>query len=397
MSKLSDLIQQKSSLIANATEMVQRGLKTAEDKAAYNKVLASVDEADEMITMLKRVENVLPKSAPVPTAPAASRGGRESKKVRRAKINAAFRSYLQGQNTPEVRALIDSTDGLLPQEFSGVLTEALKTYFPVLSYANVVYSSRSIKATKVDDTANGLTLIATEGDSLIEADPTFASILVDLDNLSLGIVKFSNEILSDSHFDLEKLLTNLLSSRYGRGLEKAVTLGTDSAGTALPNSSGGLVTLAHTATTTATTASSIGWADLVATYDALDPAYLPRAIFQMSSKTRNYLAGLKTSDGRPYFTPNPISGGLDSILGCDVVINQSLASPTAGVFAANSKPILFGDMNSAVQVVTSGLRIQPLFRQRFGELNMSAITGYTRVGVGSLQPGALQALKIAAA
>jgi HK97 family phage major capsid protein len=276
------------------------------------------------------------------------------------------------------------------------LTSALKIYFPVLDYANVVYSSRSVKATKVDDTANGLTLIATEGDSLIEADPTFASILVDLDNLSLGIQKFSNELLSDSYWDLEKLIGSLLASRYARGLQKAVTLGLDSAGTALPNSSGGLIALAQVATTTSTIASSIGWADLVATYDALDAAYASRAIWQCSSKTRNFLAGLKDSTGRPFLVPGT-NGGLDYILGCPVVINQSLASPTGTTFAASAKPILFGDMQSSVQVVTSGLRVQPLLRERFGEINMSAITGYTRVGTGSLQAPALQALRIAAA
>jgi HK97 family phage major capsid protein len=177
---------------------------------------------------------------PAPVAVPVKRDRPESKKVRKAKINAAFRSYLQGtldRRIPEHRALLTSTDGgggaAIPVEFGGILTEALKLYAPLMSYANTIVSSRSVKASKVDDTANGLTLI-TEGTTLVEADPTFSSILVDRDILSAGIVKFSKELLSDSYFDLDRLLTNLVSSRIGRGAEKAITLGKDAAGTNLP-------------------------------------------------------------------------------------------------------------------------------------------------------------------
>ena len=350
MSKLTDLIERKNSLIANATQLVQAGLKTPEAKEQYRAILVDVDDADEMIAMLKRVETVLP-NMPAPVAvPTASRGGRESKKVRKAKINAAFRSYLQGQldqRVPEHRALVTSTDGggaAVPEEFCGVLSEALKLYAPLMSYANTIVSSRSVKVSKVDDTANGLTLI-TEGTTLVEADPTFASILVDRDILSAGIVKFSKELLSDSYFDLNQLLTNLVSSRIGRGAEKAITLGKDATDTTLPNNPG-LINIAQTATTTGSIASGIGWTDLTTTFDALNPAFIPKAVWQMSSKTRNYLAALKDSTGRPYFTP-ATDGGLDYLLGRPIVINQSLASPTAGVFSARSSPF-FSDLSTTV-------------------------------------------------
>jgi HK97 family phage major capsid protein len=399
MSRLSETIERKNSYLADCTMLVQAGLKTPEQKEEYRTLLEKVDDADEMISMLKRVENVLPKSAPAATPPATSRGGRESKKTRRAKINATFRAYLQGQNTPEVRALVENTDAnggaAVPQEFSSILTEALKLYAPLMSYANTKISTRSVKVSTVDDTANGLTLIS-EGTTLAETDPTFASVLVDRDILSAGIIKFAKELLSDSAFDLEDVLTRLISSRIGRGAEKAITLGKDVAGTTLPNNPG-LINLAQIATTTGAIASGIGWTDLTNTFDALDPAYLPRSIWQMSSKTRNYLSSLKTSDGRPYFTP-ATDGGMDYLLGRPIVINQSLPSPTAGVFSASAKPILFGSLYDSVQIVTSDLRVQTL-HERFADVNLSALTAYTRIGSASLQAGAgaLQALKIAAA
>jgi len=149
------------------------------------------------------------------------------------------------------------------------------------------------------------------------------------------------------------------------------------------------------ATTTATIAAGIGWTDLTNTYDSLDVAYLPKAIWQMSSKTRNYLAGLKDSTGRPYFTPST-DGGLDYLLGRPIVLNQTLPSPTAGVFAANAKAILFGSLFDGLQVLSSEVRVETL-RERYAEFNECAIVVSTRVGSASLQAGAIQALKIAAA
>jgi HK97 family phage major capsid protein len=125
MSKLTDLIEKKNTLLASATELVTAGLKTPEARDKYKSLLAEVDSADEMISMLKRVErfaDVQPKPVAAPVAAPAVKRGRESKRVRKAKISAAFRSYFRGEHTPEVRSLLEGTDAgggaLVPQEFS---------------------------------------------------------------------------------------------------------------------------------------------------------------------------------------------------------------------------------------------------------------------------------------
>lgn len=399
--KISELSERKASLIADATQLVQRGLKTPEQKEQYSKILEQTDIIQSDLDMLRRVERTLPNlPTPAPVVPVITP---ESKEQRRAKLNGTFRAYLSGtldQRIPEHRDLLTSSDGAggaaIPVEFSGFLSETLKLYAPLFDYANVRQSlnGRSVKICRVDDSTHGLTLLA-EGTTLSEVDPTFSSSVVNADPLTSGLTRYSNQLLSDSAFDLEQLLTNLTSSRIGRGIEKALTLGTDVAGTALPNNPG-LVSLAQVATTTATIAAGIGWtSDIVATFDALDAAYLPRAIWQMSSKTRNYLAGLKTSDGRPFFTPTT-DGGMDYLLGKPIIINQSLPSPTAGVFSASVKPILFGSLFDGLQVISSEVRVQTL-RERFAEVNESALVTSIRIGSASLQAGAIQALRIAAA
>ncbi len=396
MSKLTDLIESKNSLIADCTMLVQAGLKTPEQNEEYRKLLAKVDDADEMISMLKRLENFLPSPVAAPVVPATRT--RETKKQRRAKLNSAFRAYLLGQEHRDIISSGDSVGGaVVPQEFSGFLSEALKTYAPLFDYANVrqTTNGRGVKICRVDDTAHGLTLL-TEGSVVLpENDPTFSSSVISSDLFSSGIIRFSNQLLSDSDFDLNQLLSTLSASRVGRGIEKLLTSGLDQSGTATPNNPG-LLSIAQTATTTATIAGGIGWGDLVATFDALDPAYLPKAIWQMSSKTRNYLAGLEDNTSRPFFIPAPNEGSLDMLLGRPIVINQSLASPTAGVFSASVKPIIFGSLYEGFQVVSSAVNVVSIV-ERFAEVNESAIIVYTRVGSASLQAGAIQALKIAAA
>ena len=397
MNTITNLNQKKAELISAATAIVERGLNK-ENKEQHATLISQIDDVQDHIDMLSRIERAMP-GLPIPAPVVAPPPTREQ---RRSKLNAAWRFYLQGRHDdriPEYRDLISTVSGqggaVVPVEFSGFLSESLKLYAPLFDYANVRQSSngRSAKISKVDDTAQGLKLITEGSVSLSEADPTFSSSTVSTDLFSTGIIRFSNQLLSDSYFDLEKLLTNLSQSRVGRGIEKLLTASADVSGTATPNNPG-IVNIAQTATTTSSIAAGIGWTDLTNTFDALDVAYLPRAVWQMSSKTRNYLAGLKDSTSRPYFIPGT-DGGFDTLLGRRIVLNQSLPSPTAGAFAANAKPIILGSLFDGLQVISSEVRVQTL-SERFAEFNESAIIVSTRVGSASLQAAALQSVRIAA-
>ncbi len=278
-------------------------------------------------------------------------------------------------------------------EFSNFLSESLKWFAPLLQYANVrrTTDGRSVKVCRVDDSLHGLSLVA-EGNTLSEVDPTFSSNVVSADPLSSGLVRYSNQLLSDSAFDLERLLTDLTSSRIGRGVEKAIVLGKDVSNVTLPNNPG-LVSLANVASTTTAIAAGVGWTDLVNVFDALDAAYANRAVWLMNSKTRNYLASAKDSTSRSYFVPGTQSS-LDMLLGRPIVITQSLPLITI----ANSTPIILADLYSGLQVIVSEPRVA-ILRERFAEFNESSLGTSLRLGSVGLQTGAngaIQALKIAA-
>ncbi len=86
---------------------------------------------------------------------------------------------------------------------------------------------------------------------------------------------------------------------------------------------------------------------------------------------------------------------MDYLLGRPIVLNQSLPSPTAGVFAANDKPIILGSLFDGLQVIASEPRVAVL-RERYAEVNESALITSIRLGSASLQAGPIQALRIAA-
>ena len=256
-----------------------------------------------------------------------------------------------------------------------------------------------MKISLTNDTQNGMVLLPTEGTSgPVETDPTFQSKLVGVDTVSAGLVKISLQELDDSSFDLDAFIRGAFGVRYGRGLEKIVTLGVDSAGTALPNAPvGGLLATATVGTTTATLAAGIGWTDIVNAFGALDAAYInPGTAWMFNTNTRATLLGMKDGFSRPFWTPDPSADGpFSKLLGYDVVLNQAM--PNAGV--ANATPIVFGDLASAYLLRTDG---QPTIVQLSERYMDTLEQGFlcTRVGGASLvatgAPAALVSLKLAA-
>jgi HK97 family phage major capsid protein len=398
MPSLFEYTQIKATQLRHAEQtLTAKGAKSPEYIAAKREL----DETQDTIDMLGKIDRTLGsnRSTPAPVVAAPAIITSDDKQVRRAKLNAAWRSFLMSNpdQSVERRDILSNSDSgaaLVPQEFSaGFLAQALKYYAPLTQYTRVkwlgVGQGRMVKIPSATDTSHGLTLI-TEGSTNPETDPAFTSFTVDSDLLSAGQIKFSWQLLSDSGFDLENLLTELASIRVGRGYESILTNGLDSTGAATPNNPG-IVSVAQVAVTTSTLASGVTFTNLVDLFDALDPAYLPRAVWMMTSKTRNKILTSLDTTNRSLFIPAPTVDGVDMLLGKPIVINQSLAQLTV----ANGTAVVFGDLYNGYQVVGSPMRVQVL-SERYADTLESAIIPSTRVGSTGLIPGAIQSLKLAA-
>jgi HK97 family phage major capsid protein len=383
---------------------------TTESRAKFDTMQADIDGLEADAQRLEAVESRSSVYDSFERSPRPGIGGQTSGDETRSKINKAFRAYaLRGWAgmAQEQRDLLTTSDAsggaLIPQLFDGVLQEAKKFYGPVALRVRQKITENNgapIKISITNDTANGMVLLATEGTSgPVETDPQFQSRLLGVDTVSAGLVKVSFNELEDSSFDLDAFIRGAFGVRYGRGLEKIVTTGTDSAGTELPNAAvGGLLGTAAVGTTTATLAGGIGWTDIVNAFGALDAAYLnPGTAWMFNTGTRSTLLGMKDGFGRPFWTPDPSGDGpFSKLLGYDVVLNQAM--PNAGV--ANATPIAFGDLQSAYVLRTDGQPTVLRLQERFADTLEQGFLLFTRVGGASLiatgAPNALVTLKLAA-
>jgi HK97 family phage major capsid protein len=323
-------------------------------------------------------------------------GAEVSVEETRKNFSAAFRQYARhGMHTvsAEQRALLTTSDAtggaLIPQAFEGVLHDAKKYIGSTAQkVAQKVTDNKGVpmKISFGNDTSNGLVLLGTEGTSgPVETDPTFSSSILNVDTVTGGLVKVSFQELEDSSFDLTTFLREKFQVRYLRGLETAVTLGKDTAATALPSqATGGLIGVATVGDTTATIAAGLGWSDFTTAFGSLDPAYVDGASWVMSSQTRAYLIGLKDGFGRPFFTPDPSGmNPFNKILGFDIVLNQAMPLYST----ANAKSVLFGDLSQSYMLRTDGSPSILALHERYADTLEVGFYLYTRVGGIGLNAG----------
>jgi HK97 family phage major capsid protein len=400
--QLTDLKEKRNSLLTKMQELSLKGFNT-ESRSAFDKMDAEVIaiEAD-----IRRLESVATREAegrsfersPRPAPGADASFDSLPVEERKKKFNKAFQQYsLRGSIhavDAEYRDLLTTSDAtggaLIPQMFNAELIDAVKFYGPIAQRVRQRVTNNNgapIKVSLDNDTANGLTLLGTEGTSSpAETDPSFQSKLLSVDTVTGGLVLVSFEELQDSYFDLDTFIREKFSLRYGRGLEKAVTLGTDSAGTTLPNqATNGLLGAATVGTTTSVLANGIGWTDITNAFAALDAAYLnPNTAWVFNTTTRGYLLGQKDGFGRPFWTPDPTGDGpFSKLLGYDVVLDQAM--PNVG--AANATPILFGDLSRAYLLRTDGAPSILRLNERYADTLQVGFFLWSRIGGVSLNAG----------
>jgi HK97 family phage major capsid protein len=135
-----------------------------------------------------------------------------------------------------------------------------------------------------------------EDTAATEVDPVLSTSTSNTTKYNTGVVFVTLEELQDSYFDIDAFLRDLMGQRLYRGLAKYISQG---------SSDGSFVTYASGAPSAATSASptAIAYADILALYGSIDPAYLPNATFVMNSTTRTSLLGVVDTTGRPLFQP----------------------------------------------------------------------------------------------
>jgi HK97 family phage major capsid protein len=252
-----------------------------------------------------------------------------------------------------------SGDYLVPIGFQRELEQRMKAYGGMRRNCRIVPTStgQPMYWPAVDDTANMGRWLAETG-AVSQTNPTFGNIEFQAYLASSDQVLVSVQLLQDSAFDLEALLTQLLGIRLGRLTDIGYTTG---AGTTQPT---GIITAiladsnpntvtavgssANDGVSTNTGANSIGTDDLAALVDSVDPLYRPNAKFLAHWSILDYLKKVKDKYGRPLFVVGTEVGQPDTIFGYKYDWSGSMDAAVNGVPAASKNTVLFGDFDKYI-------------------------------------------------
>jgi len=269
----------------------------------------------------------------------------------------------------------DSAGGYtVPEGFSGEIDKAMSAWGPMWD-ANicrelVTSTGNALPWPTVDDTAKTGRL-KTENASVDDDgtdDVVFAEKLLNAYIYDTGMVKIPIELLQDSAFNIEGLMTELFAERLGRLANTALTTGT---GSSQPN---GIVT-ASAEGKTAASATAITSDELIDLFHSVDPAYRqsPQCRWMFNDTTLSAIRKLKDGDGNYLWQMGDVRlGEPDQFLGKAYSVNQAMAS-----IATGNKTVLFGDLGKYVVRKVRGFDVMTL-RERYAEAFQVGMVGFKR-------------------
>lgn len=409
MSRVSEITQRKNSLIADATQLVQAGLKTAEQRSQYDKLLKQIDSEQELLDMYLRTEKFAesqpkPVATPVTAAPAIIT--QRDSKEHRSRVNAAARQFFRDGETSlnaEQRALLTTSDtvggALVAQAADDAFIEASKFFGPIFDLVHRKDNDNGAptKFVVTDGTNQTFSLLqeGTTSALSVAQQPTVFSDITGTDTLVSSVV-YSVQELGDA-FDLNSFLNRIAGLAVSRAREMAITLGTTNDGShaALLNCpDGGLLGSVTSGATTASLAAGIGYDDLVALAGSSgDHSYYLAGSYMASPSVHNYLLSQRDSTSRPFYLVDPETGLL-MINGKPLYVNAAMPAYNA----ASSPVVLFGDYSKAWNVLNAGLRMKVISNDEnpaLGFLTRQLII-WTRIGQSAGLSNAVKALVTAA-
>ena len=321
----------------------EKGVLTDEDDATYAKMEKELESLTNEIKRMERkaaIEEELnkPVNAPITSKPMANadddeKTGRGSKAYRKSFWNAMRTKTIR----PEVaNALQEGTDTeggyLVPDEFEKTLVEALEEENIFRKLAHVITTSSGDRKIPVVATKGSASWVDEEG-TISESDDAFSQVSIGAYKLGT-LIKVSNELLSDSVFDLESYISKEFGRRIGNKEEDAFFNG-DGVGKPIGifNKTGGADTGVTAASATAITADEI-----IDLFYSLNAPYRKNAVWVMNDSTVKAIRKLKDNNGNYLWQPALTAGTPDTLLGRPVFTSSYVPA-----IAAGKKTVAFGD------------------------------------------------------
>lgn len=350
MSKILELREKRAKAWDAAKQFLDAkrgadGMLSEEDTATYDKMEQDVMNLGKEIERLERqaaIDAELSKatSTPLTGKPGAKMGKDEKEKTSRAsdEYKCSFWNAMRVKAPmPSVlNALQEGTDSeggyLVPDEFERTLVEALEEENVFRTLAHVIRTSSGDRKIPVVASKGSASWVDEEG-AYQESDDAFSQVSIGAYKLGT-MIKVSEELLSDSVFDLEAYISKEFARRIGSREEESFFNG-DGKGKPLGilAATGGAEVGVTAASATAITADEV-----IDLFYSLKAPYRKNAVWLLNDATVKQIRKLKDSTGQYLWQPSLVAGTPDTILGRPV--KTSAFMPTA---AAGAKTIAFGD------------------------------------------------------
>jgi HK97 family phage major capsid protein len=408
--KVKELRQQRAALVAEMHDLTEKTSFPAESQKRWNELDAQQKTLDAQIRAIESTETLNAELREVKAPPAAqpgteNLGNRQQadtpearakavrEKLESPEYRSAFVEWARRGNQRTSRTSMDILDGItaeartytglqtptsgdgggyvVPIGFQRELEQKMKAYGRMRDNCRILTTStgNTLDWPTMDDTGNSGAFLA-ENAAVSQQNPTFGQVQFGSNLASSLQVLISVQLLQDSAFDLEGLLSDSFAVRLGRILNNKYTLGNGSGcpkglvysiqNDAVPNVVNAVGSNSNDGISGNTEANSIGSDDLDNVISAVDPAYRTNAKFMMNWKTIDFLRKVKDKYGRPLWVASLAVGEPDRIFGYPFDWNSDMDTVAAGHY-----PVLFGDFSKYVIRDVGGITVV-----RFNELYM---------------------------
>ena len=346
MSKLKTLREARASVFKQIDELrtATDGRKmTAEEEPRWQQLLADYDKADKAVESEERFAEIERNQAAQQIEQCTTAQPGDPKQTD--EYRSAFQDYLLRGATgisAESRSLFEQRAGItgltagviVPETLADNIEIALKAYGGMFEAGTLLTTSKGgdLIMPTVNNTDAKATVVAEYNQSTKSA-PSFGSEILKAYTYRTPIVPVSMELLQDSAFDLESLLSNLLAESFGRGINEDLTIGS---GTGKPK---GIVNWA-TASDAKPAATAITLDDIIDLIRGVDSAYAQRGKFMFNRNTLWSLVKIKDTTGRYIWQEGAKDGTPPTVFGKNYILNDDIDD-----IAAGKASVLFGDFS----------------------------------------------------
>ena len=385
MGKLKALKEKRASIYTSIDELRQAtdGREmTAEEQQRWDTMLSDYDKADQAVEAEERFMDIQRKQAEQEVARRDSLLGQTvGEEYRRAfgdyLLNGASGISSESRATIEQRAGIAGLSGglIIPKTLASEIEVALKAYGGMFEAATILNTSHGgdLILPTVNDTSAKAAIVS-EYDQSTKRAPSFGSVVLKAYTYRTPIIPVSQELIQDSAFDLDALLSRLLADSFSRGVNEDLTTGN---GTGKPT---GIVTAA-TACTTQAAAASIKLDDIIDLIKSVNSAYARNGKFMFNRNTLWELAKIKDQTGRYIWQDSTREGTPATLFGKQYVLNDDMADIGAG-----NASVLFGDLTKYNIRLVQSFRVIRL-NELLAEYLSIGLFGFARVDGNLLDAG----------